>query len=249
MIFLIKRKIIPDKKYLLEKFYIFGGRLFWKAKDGRQKDAHRWNTRYANKAAGTVGNTGYVYVKLEGKRYLEHRLCFMIYNGYCPDIIDHIDGNKLNNSDENLRESNYLENNNNRHTKEIECVYEKCGIFSWQIQYEGKYYRQSGYATKEEALIEKSIARDLIHRGLYNKREKKRRDNSTGLTCIFMATREKTYFYKFVYEGLNYCKYGFSDKISCAVALEKERILIMGVRYKPSNISIFENYKERICED
>lgn len=52
----------------------------------------------------------YLRVCIDKKRYLVHRIMFLMYNGYLPDVVDHINGDTLDNSKENLRESSKLEN-------------------------------------------------------------------------------------------------------------------------------------------
>lgn len=63
--------------------------------------------------SGTVNNQGYVQIKIFNKRYYEHRLIFFMFNGYFPQEIDHIDGNKSNNCIENLRSVTREQNNQN----------------------------------------------------------------------------------------------------------------------------------------
>lgn len=243
---MINRKPLPEEDYLNERFVVNSGRLLWRAKKSTSKEDKRWNTRYAGKVAGTVSSSGYSIVKLDGVRYLEHRLCFKLYHGYCPDVIDHDDGNKLNNAEENLIDSTYLKNNNNRHFTGLEGVYERSGIFTWVVNYGKETFSQSGFKTKEEAAVSRSIAKQRIVLGGYCKQEKKRIDNSTGLSCVFVAKRERTFFFKFGFDKNTYYKYGFSDPIVCAIALEKCRWKVMRDKYKPSNIKIYEKYEEEI---
>lgn len=54
--------------------------------------------------AGTINKvSGYWQVRLERKTYRIHRVVYALFHGECHGIIDHIDGNKLNNIIENLR--------------------------------------------------------------------------------------------------------------------------------------------------
>ena len=48
---------------------------------------------------------GYANVQFKGKQYRAHRICFYMFHGRDPGskVIDHIDGNKSNNSIVNLR--------------------------------------------------------------------------------------------------------------------------------------------------
>jgi hypothetical protein len=68
----------------------------------------------AGYVAGTVSANGYIIIKIKGKVYLAHRLIFLLHHGYLPAYIDHIDGNKLNNRIENLREATKTENGLNQ---------------------------------------------------------------------------------------------------------------------------------------
>ena len=50
-------------------------------------------------------NQGYYRVYVDGKRYLVHRVVFLMNHGYLPEMIDHINMDKQDNRLENLREA------------------------------------------------------------------------------------------------------------------------------------------------
>ena len=55
--------------------------------------------------AGKINNVGYVSIGIDGRQYLAHRLAWLSYYGYLPEnCIDHINGDKTDNSIHNLRE-------------------------------------------------------------------------------------------------------------------------------------------------
>tara|TARA_R110000868_G_scaffold273533_1_gene532722 strand:+ start:1346 stop:1813 length:468 start_codon:yes stop_codon:yes gene_type:complete len=66
-----------------------------------------------NKKAGTINGDGYIHIGIDHKYYKEHRLIYFLFNGYFPDVIDHKDGNKQNNSIDNLRSCTKSENSLN----------------------------------------------------------------------------------------------------------------------------------------
>lgn len=69
--------------------------------------AHRtYLGRFSGKRAGCVvkiGNVEYNQIRLQGKLYLEHHLIWLLEHGELPMMLDHEDGNGLNNQIVNLR--------------------------------------------------------------------------------------------------------------------------------------------------
>lgn len=62
------------------------------------------------KPAGYLGANGYYSTSLFGHRIYNHRVIFLMVNGYLPDFIDHIDGNRANNTVSNLRAATKQQN-------------------------------------------------------------------------------------------------------------------------------------------
>lgn len=118
---------------------------------------------------GYVTNSdGYVKLGLQGKYYLAHRLIFMMFYGYLPKHIDHIDGNPANNLIENLREVTNTENCQNskkRITNTSGCknVHWRKDRSKWRvdIKINGKDVYFGSYADIELSDLVATEARDL----------------------------------------------------------------------------------------
>ena len=83
-------------------FYYDNGNLYRKISTQKNVLVHS--------KVGTKNTLGYMVVSIKNKTYLIHRIIFWLKNNYLPKYIDHIDGNKLNNSIENLREASNQQN-------------------------------------------------------------------------------------------------------------------------------------------
>lgn len=70
--------------------------------------------RKTGKPAGYATARNYLLIKVDNREYRAHRLAWLYMTGEEPtDMLDHIDGNGLNNRFANLREANRLQNNFN----------------------------------------------------------------------------------------------------------------------------------------
>lgn len=63
---------------------------------------------------GNLDGNGYRSFRHNKKNYQAHRVIFFMLHGYVPEYIDHVDGNRLNNSPENLREATASQNAQNQ---------------------------------------------------------------------------------------------------------------------------------------
>ena len=100
----------------------------------------------------------YLHLTINKKRYVKHKLVFFIHHGYAPKIIDHIDGNPLNNEISNLREADKYQNTWNAKVRRHSSIGLKGVTFHPQtkkyrarIRCKHKTYSLGLFATKEEA--------------------------------------------------------------------------------------------------
>jgi hypothetical protein len=70
--------------------------------------------RIATGRRGYERPDGYVYVRMNGKSYGEHRLIHLLFTGEWPDQVDHINGVRNDNRYENLRSASHAQNCMNR---------------------------------------------------------------------------------------------------------------------------------------
>jgi len=101
-----------DPKILHETldFDFTSGRMFWKH---RSDASPQWNARYAGKEAFTCVTYGYRQGQIHGKRLLAHRVIYAAAHGTWPELIDHINQDRSDNSLSNLRRADKVINAHN----------------------------------------------------------------------------------------------------------------------------------------
>ena len=83
--------------------------------DGQLVFKDNWHSKQRKgQSVTSVNNCGYLKVCIDKKNYLVHRLIFLMHHGYLPELLDHIDMDKLNNRIENLRDADKELNSWNR---------------------------------------------------------------------------------------------------------------------------------------
>ena len=114
--------------------------------------------------------TGYIHVKIKAKSFKAHRLVFLYHNGFLPEFVDHIDGDKANNRIENLRAATKEENCRNqkiRSTNKSGCKgvkWVKCKN-KWQVEV-CRNYKQINFGYYEDLELASLVAieaTELIH--------------------------------------------------------------------------------------
>lgn len=99
---------------------------------------------------------GYLSVGINYKKYKVHRLIYFLETNTWPEMIDHINGNKLDNRIVNLRASDKRKNQQNqykhRESKLVGATYRKStGKWRALIKLNKKNYEIGTYNTAEEA--------------------------------------------------------------------------------------------------
>jgi hypothetical protein len=83
---------------VIKYFEYKDGNLYWKSMPYKRNDL------IGTKAGADIG-ANRSQITINKKHYKTHRLVFLMFHGYMPKEVDHIDGNSLNNKIENLREA------------------------------------------------------------------------------------------------------------------------------------------------
>jgi len=147
---MLELSLATARKYL--KYYHTSGRLVWKISNS--------NSVKAGQEAGCLPPTGYRQIKIEGKLYKAHRVCWLLYHGRMPSgQIDHINGDPSDNRIKNLRVVSNAENGKNqkRHCKNTSgCtgVYWYKASSKWQaeIMVDGRHIHLGYFTDFEDAV-------------------------------------------------------------------------------------------------
>lgn len=121
------------------------GNLFWKKSPARR-------IRVGSEA-GCLDSKGYKFFGFRGKLYRTHRVIYFLFHGTWPKVVDHIDGNRINNLIENLRAATNQENLRNMKSH------------GGSSRFKGVSYRPRNKNKKYEAQI--MIDRKYLHLGSF----------------------------------------------------------------------------------
>jgi len=114
----------PAELHKMLRYVPETGKLYWleRTPDMFEPSAYSaerkckvWNSRFSGKEAGGAATNGYNVVSMDYLDLLAHRIIWVMVHGKEPDDqIDHIDGNRTNNREENLRDVSRSENQRNQ---------------------------------------------------------------------------------------------------------------------------------------
>ena len=142
------------------------GDIFWK-----QANSNR--IKIGDKA-GYVGEDKRISIRLGNKLYKAHRLIWLLTYGKWPEgVIDHVDGNPLNNRLSNLRDVPQSVNTHNHRKARSNntsgllgvCRRDDIGKFQAKIQVMGKVIFLGTFMTAEEAHEAYLTAKRKYHKG------------------------------------------------------------------------------------
>ena len=149
------------KEKLIELFEYNNGQLRWKKS--------RQGVSVGN-VVGCDNGFGYKTTKVDGVRYRVHRLVFMMFHGYMPDTVDHINGDSTDNRIENLRAATRSQNQQNRIKPKIgfnpaKNVYWDKSSSKWRVcfKHNGRQQSFGSFAELELAEIVAAEARNKLH--------------------------------------------------------------------------------------
>jgi len=101
------------------------GIFYWLKRDRSlflsDKGLKIFNSKFSGRKAGNTHKTDknlYITIRILGSLYYAHRLAWIYTYGFWPNIIDHIDGDGLNNKIDNLRSVTNQINSKNQRLKE-----------------------------------------------------------------------------------------------------------------------------------
>ena len=158
---------IITQNQVKDLFEYRNGELFWKIKPAQRVKI--------DSKAGSLHQKGYLQTEINGKKYLNHRIIFLMFHGYLPEFIDHIDNNRSNNRIENLREATLSQNQHNAKTRKDNtsgvkgvCWYKATQKWRVQLQVNGKVKFFGDYNDLEVAKLVANEARNTYHQNYAN---------------------------------------------------------------------------------
>ena len=114
----------------------------------------RGRTAKSGQKTCSPNRKSYSQVILNGKPEREHRVIWALHKGYWPTVIDHVDGNKLNNKIENLEEVDHKTNIRRASSKKAGVRFDtRLNKWTAKITVENRTVHVGVFLTKEEAVV------------------------------------------------------------------------------------------------
>lgn len=140
------------------------GVLYWKEPPATH--AHK-----LGRSAGTYSRAhNRIKIQYNGRIYGAHQLIFLMFYGYMPKIIDHIDRDPMNNRIENLREATFSGNAQNARVRKDNssgvknvCWHKRANKWSVSVAKNSKIRHFGYYDDLELAELVALEARDKLH--------------------------------------------------------------------------------------
>jgi len=159
-----------DLETLEDYFYTKEGKLYAKYSYARRVKE--------GQEVGCASGNGYLIVMCRYKHYMVHRVIYFLHNKKWPlGVVDHINGNPLDNRPENLRDISQGENTRSFASSHRNSVSKYRGVSpsrtSWmsEIMCRGERIRKSGFLCEKEAALYYNYNAEKFgfHPNAYNK--------------------------------------------------------------------------------
>ncbi|WP_342238101.1 HNH endonuclease signature motif containing protein [Inquilinus sp. OTU3971] len=110
----------------------------------------------AGSIAGTVRTDGYMTIGIDGRRYLLHRVVYLLHHGHWPaGILDHVNGDPRDNRPINIRLATVSQNGANKRRATSKSgfrgVYQRWRKWLAQISVDGRLRSIGMFSTSEDA--------------------------------------------------------------------------------------------------
>lgn len=164
-----KREITQEYLRSLFHYDPETGVLTWKERPREHFVSNRgwntWNVKNAGRRAGADCGPNYWRVSVDKRRYLLHRVIWMLVHGSWPVVIDHLNGDRGDNRISNLRNTTKAENNKNRamdtrNTSGVAGVSWNKRLSKWQSKLSRRHL---GFFEAKEAAIRARKAAESVH--------------------------------------------------------------------------------------
>jgi hypothetical protein len=153
---------LPSIELLRELFDYADGFLYWRVNKGPKAQK--------GSRAGAVNTEGYWLVGINRKKYLAHRLIWVMHGNSPVALLDHINGDRLDNRIENLREADPGINMRNMRirkdsTSGVKGVSQirNTGRWTGQVWHKGQLYRTRLFDCKHECAAAVRKLRESLH--------------------------------------------------------------------------------------